>query len=131
MAPLLSSARSCCAPVCILPWSTRQLDTTALANYNFQIVTTRLIRVNYDWTISPTLLNSFRVGVNRQHQLLVAPETTVDWGQKLGIPGINPGFPGVNCVAIDPRPVVVELVAVAEVARHAESVRRRKPPLYS
>jgi len=53
-------------------------------------------RINYDWTVSPTLLNSFRIGFNRQHQLLVAPETTVDWGQKLGIPGINPGFPGVN-----------------------------------
>ena len=34
-------------------------------------------------------------------------------------------------VAIEPRPVVVELVAVAEVALHALSVRSRKPPWYS
>jgi hypothetical protein len=53
-------------------------------------------RLSYDWTISPRLLNSFRVGFNRQHQLLVAPETTVNWGQRLGISGINDGFPVVS-----------------------------------
>lgn len=53
-------------------------------------------RINYDWTISPTILNSFRIGFNRQHQLLVAPETTTNWGQTLGIAGINPGFPAVT-----------------------------------
>jgi outer membrane receptor protein involved in Fe transport len=53
-------------------------------------------RLNYDWTIGPALLNSLRMGFNRQHQLLVAPETTVDWGSKLGISGINLGFPGVT-----------------------------------
>lgn len=60
--------------------------------HNFQ----KTIRFSYDWTISPTLLNSFRVGFNRQHQFLAAPEATVDWGTKLGIPGINPGFPAIS-----------------------------------
>ncbi len=37
----------------------------------------------------------------------------------------------VHGVAVDPRAVVVELVAVREVPLHALSVRRRKPPWYS
>src|SRR6478609_5861535 len=37
----------------------------------------------------------------------------------------------VHRVAVEPCRIVVELVAVAEVALHALSVRRRKPPLYS
>ncbi|MDQ2774409.1 MAG: carboxypeptidase regulatory-like domain-containing protein [Acidobacteriota bacterium] len=53
-------------------------------------------RMNYDWTISPTLLNSFRVGFNRQYQFLGSAEATQDWGTKLGISGINPGFPTVG-----------------------------------
>ena len=57
---------------------------------------TYLGRINDDWTLSPTLLNSVRVGFNRQHQLLFAPETAQDWGTKLGLTGINNGFPGVN-----------------------------------
>ena len=52
--------------------------------------------LNYDFTISPTLLNSFRVGFNRQHQLLVAPETTKNYGQLVGISGMNDGFPAVS-----------------------------------
>ncbi len=58
--------------------------------------TQNTIRLAYDWTISPTLLNHFGAGFNRQHQLLVAPETTVNWGQKLGIAGINNGFPAIS-----------------------------------
>lgn len=58
--------------------------------------TQNTVRLGYDWSISPTLLNHFGVGYNRQHQLLVAPETTVNWGQKLGISGINNGFPGIS-----------------------------------
>jgi hypothetical protein len=53
-------------------------------------------RMNYDWSISPTLLNSFRVGFNRQYQFLASAEASEDWGTKLGIAGINPGFPTVN-----------------------------------
>jgi hypothetical protein len=36
-----------------------------IENYNFQVVTTRLIRVNYDWNISPTLLNHMGAGFSR------------------------------------------------------------------
>jgi hypothetical protein len=53
-------------------------------------------RINYDWTISPTLLNSFRVGFNRQFQYLASVEASQDWGTKLGISGLTPGFPTVN-----------------------------------
>jgi hypothetical protein len=53
-------------------------------------------RINYDWTISPTLLNSFRVGYNRQFQYLASPEAVQDWGSKLGLTGINVGFPSVS-----------------------------------
>jgi hypothetical protein len=53
-------------------------------------------RINYDWSISPTLLNSFRVGFNRQLQYLASVEASQDWGTKLGIAGINPGFPTIG-----------------------------------
>jgi hypothetical protein len=53
-------------------------------------------RINYDWTISPTLVNSFRVGFNRQFQYLASAEASQDWGTKLGISGLTPGFPTVN-----------------------------------
>lgn len=52
------------------------------------------IRLQYDWVISPTLLNHFSAGLTRQHQLLAAPEQGQNWGQKLGIKGVNNGpFP--------------------------------------
>jgi hypothetical protein len=53
-------------------------------------------RINYTWTISPTLLNSFRVGFNRQFQYLASVESTQDWTSKLGLPGMNLGFPSVQ-----------------------------------
>jgi hypothetical protein len=53
-------------------------------------------RINLDWTISPRLLNSFRVGFNRQFQYLASVEAGQDWTTKLGISGINPGFPSIN-----------------------------------
>ena len=53
-------------------------------------------RINYDWTISPTLLNSFRVGYNRQFQYLASVESGEDWGSKLGLTGINLGIPSVS-----------------------------------
>ncbi len=49
-------------------------------------------RINYDWTISPTLLNSFRVGFNRQLQYLASAEASEDWGTKLGISGLTLDF---------------------------------------
>lgn len=53
-------------------------------------------RLNYDWTLTPTLLNSFRVGFNRQSQFLGSKEAAEQWGSKLGIAGINNGFPAVS-----------------------------------
>ena len=52
--------------------------------------------LTYDWTIKPSLLNTFRLGFNRQHQHLVAPEIAENWGQKVGISGVTNGFPVVN-----------------------------------
>lgn len=56
----------------------------------------KTVRLSYDWTISPTLLNSFRAGFNRQHQLLVAPEIDVNYSELVGITGTNTGFPIVD-----------------------------------
>ena len=56
----------------------------------------KIARFNYDLTITPTLLNTFRVGFNRQHQLLFAPETATNYGQQVGISGMNDGFPAVS-----------------------------------
>src|SRR6185437_9384591 len=50
-------------------------------------------RLNYDWTISPTLLNTARMGFNRQFQFLGSAEASQQFGDKLGIAGINNGFP--------------------------------------
>jgi len=36
-----------------------------IENYNFQVVTTRIVRLNYDWNISPTLLNHMGAGLSR------------------------------------------------------------------
>jgi hypothetical protein len=36
-----------------------------IENYNFQVVTTRLIRLNYDWNVSPTLINHMGAGFSR------------------------------------------------------------------
>ncbi|HEU0119148.1 MAG TPA: TonB-dependent receptor [Bryobacteraceae bacterium] len=52
------------------------------------------VRVSEDWVISPTLLNHFSVGLTRQNQLLAAPEQGQNWGEKLGLRGVNNGpFP--------------------------------------
>lgn len=56
----------------------------------------KIARFNYDWTITPAILNSFRVGFNRQHQLLVAPEMSQNWSEQLGISGTTNGFPVVR-----------------------------------
>ena len=53
-------------------------------------------RINYDWSIRPTLLNTFRVGFNRQLQFLASPEASQQWGTKLGISGLNDGFPTIG-----------------------------------
>lgn len=52
------------------------------------------VRISEDWVISPTVLNHFAIGLTRQHQLLDAPEYGQNWGEKLGLRGVNNGpFP--------------------------------------
>lgn len=55
--------------------------------------TQKTLRLAHDWTITPTLLNHFSAGFNRQHQLLQAPEALEDWRPRLGLTGIVRGFP--------------------------------------
>lgn len=54
-------------------------------------------RVSWDWSIRPTMLNHFAVGITRQDQLARAPEDGQNWGDKLGIGGLpNGAFPTLN-----------------------------------
>jgi len=58
-------------------------------------------RLTEDWTISSTMLNQFRMGVNRQTQFSRSPEDEIhgNWPTKLGIPGLglaSQDFPTVN-----------------------------------
>ncbi|MBL8217010.1 MAG: TonB-dependent receptor [Bryobacterales bacterium] len=39
--------------------------STLIENYNFQVVTTRIVRLNYDWTISPNVINHMGAGLSR------------------------------------------------------------------
>lgn len=52
------------------------------------------VRLSWDWTISPTILNHAGAGFTRQKQLLVAEEQGQGWSEKLGLRGVNNGpFP--------------------------------------
>ena len=66
-------------------------DTTAIANYNLQDVTTNIVRINYDWTISPTLLNHIGVGFSRFRNPNFSLSYNQGWeqpnGGKLGLTG--------------------------------------------
>jgi hypothetical protein len=66
-------------------------DTTAIANYNLQDVTTNIVRVNYDWTISPTLLNHAGIGFSRFRNPNFTLSFNQGWtqpnGGKLGLTG--------------------------------------------
>jgi Carboxypeptidase regulatory-like domain/TonB dependent receptor len=68
-------------------------NTTALANYNFQVVTTRLIRVNYDWTIGPTMVNHMGAGFSRFRNPNFSLSYNQGWtqpnGGKLGLNGVQ------------------------------------------
>jgi len=68
-------------------------NTTAVANYNFQVVTTRLIRVNYDWTISPTMVNHIGSGFSRFRNPNFSLSYNDGWvqpdGGKLGLRGLQ------------------------------------------
>ena len=66
-------------------------NTTAIANYNLQDVTTNIVRLNYDWTISPTLLNHVGVGFSRFRNPNFSLGYNQGWeqpnGGKLGLTG--------------------------------------------
>lgn len=66
-------------------------NTTAIANYNLQDVTTNIIRLNYDWTISPTLLNHIGFGFSRFRNPNFSLSYNQGWeqpnGGKLGLTG--------------------------------------------
>ena len=67
--------------------------STALENYNFQVVTTRIIRLNYDWSVSPTLLNHMGAGFSRFRNPNFSLSFNQGWvqpnGGKLGLPGLQ------------------------------------------
>src|SRR5579872_991099 len=66
-------------------------NTTAISNYNIQDVTTIIARINYDWTISPTLLNHLGVGYSRFRNPNFSTSYNQGWeqpnGGKLGLTG--------------------------------------------
>ena len=68
-------------------------NTTALANYNFQVVTTRLIRINYDWTVSTNVVNHMGAGFSRFRYPNFSLSYNQGWtqpdGGKLGLRGVQ------------------------------------------
>ena len=67
--------------------------STALENYNFQVVTTRIVRVNHDWNVSPTLLNHIGAGFSRFRNPNFSLSYNQGWtqpdGGKLGLKGLQ------------------------------------------
>jgi hypothetical protein len=67
--------------------------STALENYNFQVVTTRIVRLNYDWNVSPTLLNHIGAGLSRFRNPNFSLSFNQGWvqpdGGKLGLRGLQ------------------------------------------
>jgi hypothetical protein len=66
-------------------------NTTAISNYNIQDVTTIIVRLNYDWTISPSLLNHIGFGFSRFRNPNFSTSYNQGWeqpnGGKLGLTG--------------------------------------------
>src|SRR5581483_2815777 len=67
--------------------------STALENYNFQVVTTRIIRLNYDWTVGPHLINHMGAGFSRFRNPNFSLSFNQGWvqpnGGKLGLTGLQ------------------------------------------
>lgn len=67
--------------------------STAIVNYNFQVVTTRIIRLNYDWNVSPTLMNHLGAGFSRFRNPNFSLGYNQGWGGpdggKLGLKGVQ------------------------------------------
>ncbi|MEX2263738.1 MAG: TonB-dependent receptor [Bryobacteraceae bacterium] len=61
--------------------------STGLENYNFQVVTTRILRLNYDWSVSPTLLNHMGAGFSRFRNPNFSLSFNEGWPEKLGLRG--------------------------------------------
>src|SRR5579885_1498616 len=57
--------------------------------HNVQQVTTRIVRLNYDWTISPTVLNRFSFGLSRFRNPNFSVGYGKGWIQKLGLKGVG------------------------------------------
>jgi hypothetical protein len=68
-------------------------DTTALANYNDQVVTTRVLHINFDSTVSPTTLNHVGLGLSRFRNPNFSQSFNQGWvqpdGGKLGLRGLQ------------------------------------------
>ncbi len=68
-------------------------DTTALENYNFQVVTTRVIHLNFDSTLNPTTLNHLGLGFSRFRNPNFSRSFNQGWlqpnGGKLGLRGLQ------------------------------------------
>lgn len=66
-------------------------NTTAISNYNIQDVTTIIARLNYDWTISPMLMNHIGFGYSRFRNPNFSTSYNQGWeqpnGGKLGLTG--------------------------------------------
>jgi len=67
--------------------------STALMNYNLQDVTTIVARINYDWTVSPAVLNHIGLGFSRFRNPNFSLGYNQGWtqpnGGKLGLTGLQ------------------------------------------
>jgi len=57
--------------------------------HNVQGVTTRILRLNYDWTISPNVLNRFSAGLSRFRNPNFSVHYGKGWPEKLGLKGVG------------------------------------------
>lgn len=57
--------------------------------HNVQRVTTRIVRLNYDWTVSPTVLNRFSAGLSRFRNPNFSVGYGKGWPEKLGLTGVG------------------------------------------
>ncbi len=77
------------APSRLIPLS----NSTALMNYNLQDVTTIIARINYDWTVSPAVLNHIGLGFSQFHNPNFSLGYNQGWtqpnGGKLGLTGLQ------------------------------------------
>ncbi len=61
-------------------------------NGNQTPLTVQNFSMGMTWILSPSMLNDVRVGYERYRNDKIVPSYGQDWGQKLGIPGINPAL---------------------------------------